>query len=262
MKAGKHIQRGEGAARIFDSRSLAVDYRTLVPILQPGMQVLDVGCGTGGISKDIARVVGPQGKVTGIDNTVLFIESGKQTFADVKNLELIHADLFDFHPNETYDLIVSARVLQWLSDPPAALRKMKSLLQAGGMVSILDYNHEAIEWDPAPPHSMLRFYDTFLRWRADAGMNNHMADDLPGLLQDAGFKQIESFNSDEHYDRQRADHKKKIGIWAEVAGSTQMVEEGYLDEALRLQAIREYTEWVENSAVSMTMKLNEVRGVC
>ncbi|MCB0630815.1 MAG: methyltransferase domain-containing protein [Saprospiraceae bacterium] len=261
MKINKHIERGAGAAKIFDSRSLAVDYRTLTPILRPGMQVLDVGCGTGGISKDIAGVVGPAGQVTGIDNTALFIESGKKTYADIQNLQLIHADLFDFNPDQDFDLIVSARVLQWLSDPLAALIKMKSLLKPGGMVSILDYNHEALEWEPQPPQSMLQFYDTFLRWRADAGMNNHIAKDLPKLLETAGFVEIETINSDERYDSSRADYKKKIGIWAEVAGSTQMVKEGYLDDALRLQAIREYTEWMEHSAVSMTMKLREVRGV-
>jgi hypothetical protein len=36
--------------------------------------------------------VGSTGHVTGIDNTAYFIESGKETYADVKNLELIHAD--------------------------------------------------------------------------------------------------------------------------------------------------------------------------
>jgi hypothetical protein len=38
------------------------------------------------------------------------------------------------------------------------------------------------------------------------------------------------------------------------------VEEGYLDNDLRLKAIEEYNEWLENKAISMTMKLNEVRG--
>ncbi|MEM6378923.1 MAG: hypothetical protein AAF705_11955, partial [Bacteroidota bacterium] len=50
------------------------------------------------------------------------------------------------------------------------------------------------------------------------------------------------------------------GIWSKVAGSTQMVEEGYLDDRLRLQAIQEYNDWVEYEAESMTMKLKEVRG--
>jgi ubiquinone/menaquinone biosynthesis C-methylase UbiE len=112
--------------------------------LGPGLRVLDVGCGTGAISKDIAAQVGDTGHVTGIDNTEYFIQSGKETYADVKNLDLIYTDLFAYEPEEKFDLIVAARVLQWLNNPVEALKKMYSLLKPGGMVSILDYNHEAL----------------------------------------------------------------------------------------------------------------------
>ncbi len=81
MKGNKHIERdGQTITKIIDNRSLKVDYRTLEPILKEGMSVLDVGCGTGAISKDIAEIVGNSGKVTGIDNTAKFIESGKISY--------------------------------------------------------------------------------------------------------------------------------------------------------------------------------------
>ena len=261
MKDNKHIERGgQEAAKIFDNRSLKTDYRTLEPILQKGMLVLDVGCGTGAISKDIANFIGEKGKVIGIDNTEKFIESGKVTYKNVKNLELIHSDVFDFDPKQKFDLIVSARVLQWLSNPKDALIKMKSLLKPNGQISILDYNHDKLEWIPEPPESMKSFYKTFLRWRTEAGMNNGIADDLPNLFKEIGLNTVEKINSDEHYEKNRSDFKSKVGIWSKVAGSKQMVEEGYLDNDLRLKAIEEYNEWVDNKAISMTMKLNEVRG--
>lgn len=257
----KEIKReGQAANTIFDNRSLENDYRTLVPILKQGMKVLDVGCGTGAISKGIAERVGPSGSVTGIDNTEAFIISGMETYKAVSNLELIHADLFQFETKEQFDLIVSARTLQWLSTPKEALVKMKSMLKPGGQISILDYNHEALEWNPVPPESMQRFYATFLRWRADAGMNNHIAEDLPDYLKEAGFDSIEVLNSDELYKKGDDNFLSKIGIWAKVAGSTQMVEEGYLDDKDRLKAIEEYTHWIETNAESMIMKLKEVRG--
>ena len=261
MKTNKNIKRdGQEATKIFDNRSLKVDYKHLSAILKKGMTVLDVGCGTGAISKDIAKIVGDKGKVIGIDNTSAFIESGKKTYKSIKNLELIHIDLFNFHPNEKFDLIVSARVLQWLSNPKEALVKMKLLLKPEGQISILDYNHEDLEWDPQPPESMQFFYRAFLKWRNDAGMNNRMAEDVANLMKEIGLSYIEVINSDEHYNRSRADFISKVGIWSKVAGSTQMVEEGYLHNELRLKAIDEYNSWVENRAVSMTMKLMETRG--
>lgn len=260
MTVNKHIQRDNQTTKIFDARSLANDYRYLTEILKSGMTVLDVGCGTGSISKDIANIVGEKGKVTGIDNTENFILSGQSTYQSVPNLKLINIDLFQYNTEEKYDLIVSARTLQWLSNPKEALLKMKSMLKPNGQISILDYNHKAIDWVPSPPESMQEFYQTFLKWRKDAGMNNEIADDLASLLKEVGFHSIEKINSDEFYNKEVLDYKSKIGIWSKVAGSSQMVEEGYLDDNLRLKAIEEYNNWIEKEAISMTMKLNEVRG--
>jgi ubiquinone/menaquinone biosynthesis C-methylase UbiE len=257
----KDIKReGKGTAKLFDERSLAADYATLSPLLQKGWSVLDVGCGTGAISKDIALKVGETGHVTGIDNTAYFIQSGKETYADVKNLELIHADMFVYNPMKKFDLIVAARVLQWLNNPQEAIKKLKSMLKPAGILSILDYNHEALEWQPEPPASMHQFYATFLRWRADAHMNNHIAEDLPEYFEQAGLSNIEVLEANELYKKGEDNFLAKIGIWAKVAQSTQMVEEGYLDDADRLKAIADYNEWIQSDAQLMIMKLKEVRG--
>lgn len=258
----KEIKReGKGTAKLFDERSLEADYATLPPLLQPGWKVLDVGCGTGAISKGIAIKVGLAGHVTGIDNTAYFIESGKETYADVANLELIHTDLFSYEPQKKFDLITAARTLQWLNNPQEAVVKLKSMLKPGGILSILDYNHEALEWQPQPPASMLRFYATFLRWRGDAGMNNHIAEDLPEYFTRAGLSAVEVLNANEVYSKGEPSFEHKIGIWSSVAQMTQMVDEGYISNDDRLQAIEDYDNWITGDAQQMTMKLKEVRGV-
>lgn len=256
----KEIKRSPSTSKLFDERTLERDYAPLVSLLQPGMKVLDVGCGTGAISKDIAKVVGPQGHITGIDNTKHFIDSGKETYQSVENLKLIHTDLFQFEQNEQFDLIVSARTLQWLSNPEEAVARMKEMLKPGGWLSILDYDHTGIEWSPEPPLSMRRFYATFLRWRADAGMNNQVALDAAGYLADAGFKNIEVNNANEVHQKGEADFEHKVSLWSKVAALQQIVDEGYITEADRDLAIAEYNEWIVTSAERMVMKLNEVRG--
>jgi ubiquinone/menaquinone biosynthesis C-methylase UbiE len=262
MKENKHIEREEKeATEMYDNRSLENDYRTLKPILKKGMIILDVGCGTGAISKDIAKIVGEKGRVIGIDNTKKFIESGKKNYGDIKNLDLIHSDLFDFQSEEKFDLIISARVLQWLTTPKEALLKMKELLKPSGQISILDYNHEALDWKPSPPKSMQDYYKIFLEWRKNAGMNNKIAEDLSDMMNEVGLSSIEVLNSNEHYERENENFEYNVGIWSKVAsGLNQIVEEGYIENEYRQQVIEEYNEWVEKEAISMTMKLNEVRG--
>ncbi|MEJ0029935.1 MAG: methyltransferase domain-containing protein [Bacteroidota bacterium] len=199
--------------------------------------------------------------IVGIDNTEKFITSGREQYSQTKNMELITTDLFQFEPVEKFDLIVSARTMQWLSDVPKALLKLKSMLKEGGTLSILDYNHTKVEWTPSPPDIMKKFYAAFLKWRSEAGMNNQVGDDLPALFEKAGFKKIQKFNSDEHYIRGEENFVFRAAIWSKVAAIKQVADEGYISETERLQAIEEYDEWVNTTAQSMTLHLNETRGI-
>jgi ubiquinone/menaquinone biosynthesis C-methylase UbiE len=255
----KTIHRGESATKIFDHRTLERDYSTLLPILNKGLRVLDVGCGTGAISQGIARRVGNDGFVTGIDNTSTFIESGRETYGHVSNLELRCADLFEF-PAEKYDLVIAARVLQWLNNPREALKKLGSFLKPGGLLSVLDYDHTGLSWNPDPPESMQTFYNAFLAWRAHAGMNNAIASCLEEYFVETGFHSVQVIEADEVYERSQQDFADRAGIWSKVAELKQIVDEGFITEAERIQAVDEYNQWVARDAERMTMKLSDVRG--
>jgi hypothetical protein len=76
---------------------------------------------------------------------------------------------------------------------PIRLRLSEPCVQPnqGGVVT-LEYNHEQIVWEPAPPPSMQHFYRAFLRWRAEAGMDNTLADRLADLYTQCGFVDIVS----------------------------------------------------------------------
>jgi ubiquinone/menaquinone biosynthesis C-methylase UbiE len=262
---GNHMNKtihrdSENTTNIFDHRTLETDYTTLVPVLREGLRVLDVGCGTGAISKGIALRVGATGHVVGIDNTERFIRHGNEALSDMGNLSLIYADLFTFQPDEEFDLVVAARVLQWLSNPLDAVKKLASFLKPGGQLSILDYNHEALEWMPQSPDSMRKFFQAFLQWRADAGMDNRIAEHLGDFFKQAGMNAIEVFNADEHYMKGQHNFIQRAGIWSTVAGLNQISDEGYIDDESRVQAITDYNAWIENDAEHMIMKLSEVRG--
>src|SRR5215471_9919935 len=61
------VQQHQSDPRILDRRTLHKNHRCLAAVLASGMSVLDVGCGTGAITKGIAEAVGPTGRVVGID---------------------------------------------------------------------------------------------------------------------------------------------------------------------------------------------------
>lgn len=261
-KATKRAEMPKGSAPILNFRSLEKDYVTLIPLLKEGMRVLDIGCGTGAITIGIAKKIGETGEVIGLDTSEHLIKEGKTLFELPENLELIVSDLFTYEPSEKFDLIVSARVLQWLNNPKAALVKMKNLLKPGGQISILDYNHEELEWTPEPPKSMQEFYAAFLKWKKEAGMNNRIAETLPSYFEELGFHTIETINANEVYEKGTVNFLPKIGIWIKVAESRglQMQRDGYVTNELRVQAIEEYGAWIHSKAKKMVMKLNDVRG--
>lgn len=87
-------------------------------------------------------------------------------------------------------MVHAARVLQWLDQPLNALRSMRQAVNPGGHLIVLDYNHERIAWEPKPPYSMQVFYDAFLRWRAEAGMDNAIADHLPAMFSRLGLHAV------------------------------------------------------------------------
>jgi SAM-dependent methyltransferase len=172
------------------------------------------------------------------------------------------ADVYSFQPTEPFDVVAAARTLQWLADPYEALQRMAGFLKPGGLLSVLDYNHEKITWNPAPPASMLLFYEAFLRWRANAGMQNDIADRLAGYFETAGLREVASTDQSETVRRTDPDYAAKMGIWATVAETRghQLVADGYVTEAQRLAAARDYTAWLATEGDSMQMYLLAVEG--
>jgi ubiquinone/menaquinone biosynthesis C-methylase UbiE len=251
-----------GANRVLDRRSLEHDYKSLIPILKEGMRVLDVGCGSGAITKGMAERVGSSGCVIGVDASRDLIEQAKVDHRRHTNLFFEHQNIFEYQSKEKFDLVASARTLQWLSNPAEALIKMKSLLKPGGVISILDYNHEKIDWQPTPPESMRFFIDQFLSWRQDAGMNNHIADDLTAMFLSVGLENIKMEDASELNSIEEVDFIEVAGIWIKVAETRgqQMVVDGYVTDRQRLEAIKDYTDWLENEGQSMTLYLRAVSG--
>ncbi|TMV51623.1 methyltransferase domain-containing protein [Paenibacillus mesophilus] len=250
------------ATNVLDIRTVASSHKRLAELLTEGMTVLDVGCGTGAITGGITEIVGPTGRVVGIDSNPALIEKAKQSFGGTKGLEFVVGDIFNLPYRDEFDIVTSARVLQWLSNPSEALTVLKASAKPGGLILILDYNHEKINWVPEPPVSMKSFYSAFLKWRSDAGMDNAIADHLPSLFEKVGINEIKITSQHEKVNREDVGFHSGISIWADVSASRgiQMVKDGYITENERAAAEQEYREWIQDAALSQTLYLLAVEG--
>lgn len=242
---------------VLERRTVDNANQNLLKYLKPGISVLDVGCGTGAITRSIAEKVGPTGRVLGLDPNANLVEQARQNVVDVLGISFEQGDVYAWDTEEQFDLVTCARTLQWLTQPEAALRKMKQWVKPGGHLAILDFNHEKIVWTPEPPAAMRLFYDAFLQWRQDAGFDNAIADHVSTLMQQIGFEQIHVESQLETTHRDNPNFTVDARLWAEVAElrGPQLVKAGYITEVQRLQAIIDYDEWIATAGKSMVVYL-------
>lgn len=252
----------KGSQAVLDRRTVFNANRNLLDIIVAGNHVLDVGCGSGSITAGMQELAGSHGSATGIDPSEHLINLAVDHYKDFANLHFEVADVNSYAPERKFDVVSAARVLQWLANPEEVLGKMIALTADNGFVTILDYNHTKIEWTPAIPESMQLFYQAFLKWRADAGMDNEIADNLHGMFEKLGLKNIMVNDFSEHSNASNPDFEGDISIWKKVAETRgkQLVAENYISEELRLLAIDEYDQWIKSEATSMKMYLLAVTG--
>jgi SAM-dependent methyltransferase len=123
----------------------------LAPYLVAGARVLDVGCGPGTITADIASRVAP-GNVIGIDAAPDVLEQARAAAAGIANIDFRGGDVYALEFDDgTFDVVHAHQVLQHLRDPVAALREMKRVCRSGGVVGVRDGDYEAFTWYPSVP---------------------------------------------------------------------------------------------------------------
>src|SRR5688500_8868354 len=147
--ARDRAQMPAGTGSILDRRSLTSGHRQLAALLRPGLKVLDVGCGTGAITSDVAEAVGPGGLAVGTDVNHGLLQRARERTAARPGLHFARADIFAMPFEPAFDIVTAARVLQWLARPADAVAAMARVTTPGGLVLVLDYDHEAIRWTPA-----------------------------------------------------------------------------------------------------------------
>src|SRR5580765_4501581 len=92
----------------------------------PGMSCLDLGSGAGDVTFELARRVGPSGRVVGIDMDQVKLGLARAAAAEqgIGNVEFRASSVYDWSEPDTYDVVYCRNVLQHLSQPVDVLRTM------------------------------------------------------------------------------------------------------------------------------------------
>jgi ubiquinone/menaquinone biosynthesis C-methylase UbiE len=228
--------------------------------LTPGMKVLDVGCGPGPITLDVAEAVYP-GEVVGIDGSETSIAHARTAAkaAQCPNVSFQIGDTYtiDF-ADGTFDAVYSTNVFVWLQEPVRALIEQRRVTRSGGWVlaHLADYGN--VTFYPSCP-ALDHYLATLAQFRELGNSQNHIdshqARRAIELMSQAGFSEIQIqgwpknmyHNKEgfaELYSQWRDGWLSMNSTWADFNGS--LIAAGLLNKQTLLDAQEQLDHWYHN----------------
>jgi len=199
----------------------------LLPHLRPEMTLLDVGCGPGTITADLATLVA---EVTAVEMNDEALDLARAEFGrrGITNAHTVVSDIhaLDF-PDDSFDVVHAHQVLQHVGDPVQALREMARVCKPGGIVAARDADYGTFTWYPANPRldRWLSLYQNIARANGgepDAGRRLQAWAHAAGLTDVVATASTWCFASEE-------DRRWWGGSWAD-----RVLKSTYADRAVEL----------------------------
>jgi len=153
-----------------------------------GATLLDVGCGAGNDVQDLAKLVGPSGRVVGIDSSATMIQQARARTAEAQlPVEFVQGDAYQLPFEErTFDGCQSSRAFKHLAEPERALAEMVRVARPGARIVVAEADFDLVFVD-IPDRSLAR---KMIHLACDRVRQGWMGRQLPTLFREAGLVNI------------------------------------------------------------------------
>jgi SAM-dependent methyltransferase len=160
--------------------------------LRPGLHCLDLGCGGGDVSRELARRVGPTGRVVGIDRdeTILQLDREDLLADPLPNLSFRAADAEDLQESASYDLVYARFLLTHLPRRDRGLQGMLRSLRPGGVVVMEEVDFAGHFCYPNCP-AFWRYVELYQQVVLRRGGDPFLGPKLPLMLMEAGVQNVQ-----------------------------------------------------------------------
>ncbi len=160
--------------------------------VRAGMRCVDLGCGGGEVTLELARLVAPDGAAIGVDmdETKLGLAREEAERRAVPNVEFLSADVNAWAEPDAYDVVYARFLLQHLSRPGELLARMWSAVRAGGRLIVEDADFDG--WCCHPANEGFEFFlRTYRETIARRGGDHAAGRKVPGYFLGCGIPRPE-----------------------------------------------------------------------
>ena len=181
-------------------KRLEVLARTMWPVtsraleragLRSGMTSVDLGCGGGDVTRELAAAVGPNGRAVGLDFDEVKLALAREAAAKhgLDNLEFRQMDIANWAEESCYDFIYCRFLLTHLKDPQALLGKMLRAVRPGGAVLVEDIDFAGYVHYPRC-RALEKYVSLYQAAAERRGCDADIGPKLYLMLLDTGWKEL------------------------------------------------------------------------